>query len=156
MNHEFKKRLVRAVLVIFALWPLGQLWMTQEFGLSSWKLFGWGMYATPQREVGTHVLEIRGGKPIDFDQALLPPDARKALEKFRSKRISLGNLVRPDRAGDAVLLDFPRFDGALIIVELKSLDAKSARIQVTRDTYAYFREGDDAHGSPKKERGTEP
>ena len=51
MTLQAKKRIVIALLLVLAIWPLVHRLLVQTSGLSPWKGAGWAMYCVPGRSI---------------------------------------------------------------------------------------------------------
>ena len=57
---QFERKLVIAIVSFLVLWPIAHLVWATFFGLNSWKLGGWGMYARVQMSTnGTNLFFVR-------------------------------------------------------------------------------------------------
>ena len=56
MKTATKTHTLRVTLLLLALWPVAQHMLVRNLGATPWKLAGWGMYTTPQANVGVTVL----------------------------------------------------------------------------------------------------
>lgn len=148
MTFDTKKRILRIVMVLFIVWPIAQFALTQFFDLSPWKLFGWGMYAAPQRNVRARVLEVRGDTVIDFARPV-PVEIRDRFQRFQIDRVALGNLLRPDEIADQILDAYPDLEGIMIVVGTKFIDSKTALIVEERENYIYMRENAQPSENPQ-------
>lgn len=139
MTTATKRRLVHAALAAFTLWPALQIALVKTQGLSSWKLAGWGMYATPQRQPGLVVRGItREGQRVPLAQPLAPA-LREELARFQRWRSALGRLFEPTRLARAILASEPELARVeLEVIELH-LDPKTAMLVARRSTHRYER-----------------
>lgn len=140
MKLETKKRLVRDLLVIAAIWPLAQFALTKAFDVSPWKLFGWAMYTGPQFATEAKVLEIRASTLIEIEREKLTPEIQGELVKFEHRRIALGRLARPNRIGEMALEAYPNLNGVMVLAFRRHLNRETARIEMKSDSYPYFRD----------------
>lgn len=51
----FRRRLAFVLFGIFLAWPVVHIALVKQYNLSSWRFFGWGMYATPIPEAQTRL-----------------------------------------------------------------------------------------------------
>ena len=82
MTTAAKARVVRAALVLLALWPVVQHALVRGTEVSPWKLAGWGMYAAPQDNVGVVVLveDPRTSENVVLPREALPQEFWAALD----------------------------------------------------------------------------
>ena len=138
MNLARKKQVLTVALIGFSLWPLVQLELVRRFGISPWKLAGWGMYATPRISPGIAIL-VQEGTEEAAPMRVVPPEVRVACENFAPRRLWLRNLARPDAIGELVLATNPAYRRATIrIFELK-LDTETGVVRTEEKAYHYDR-----------------
>lgn len=142
MTTAGKRRLVHAALAAFTLWPALQIALVKTQGLSAWKLAGWGMYATPQRQPGLVARGItREGQLVPLARPH-PAALREELARFQRWRSALGRLFAPERLARAILASQPELARVeLEVVELE-LDARSGKLEALRTPYSYPRASD--------------
>lgn len=141
MGVATKTRVVHAVLVVALLWPLAQMALAFGWGVSSWKLAGWGMYATPR--FGMLGMEVYG-RPADggSEVQLLDPgpavrnEATALLESYRW----LGTLAPHRRFVGALFAEHPDWAGVRIVVSRPVMDARTGMIELRHAEYAHPRE----------------
>lgn len=128
-----RRRVVNGLLVLVTLWPPVHILLVQRFDLSSWKLAGWGMYATPRPDV--FGMEIYGGPAGEspLEQLAAPSqelrrEATAFLERFRWLRglTPTGSLERAVRA------EHPSWTRMRVVVHQTDLDRASGML-VTRE-----------------------
>lgn len=56
--NAFRQRLAFIIFGILIAWPIFHIIMVNTFRISSWRLFGWGMYATPNPEAQSRLRVI--------------------------------------------------------------------------------------------------
>jgi hypothetical protein len=135
-----KQRAVHAALAVFTFWPACQLALSLQFGVSSWKLGGFGMYATPQRQPG---LVARGFTAEGLAHPLRQPypDAlRNELARFQRWRSALGGLHPPERLARAILDAHPEFARVELELSELRLDRATAVLVDDRSRHSYARE----------------
>lgn len=129
-----KRRLVHGALLVLALWPLVHLGLSWRWDLSSWKLAGWGMYATPR--FGLVGMEAYGRATSDgvWQQVTAPsPAARDAATAFLEQHRWLRGLASPDRLVAALHADRPEWRELRLVVSYPVLDRRSARVRMVTD-----------------------
>ena len=103
MSTETKKRILYPLLVVLTLWPLVHIGLVFAYDTSSWKLAGWGMYATPQILPDARIRCWAPGDPEPFELRKLPPELQPELQRFLRRRLGLGRLATPARLGRRLL-----------------------------------------------------
>ena len=88
MGVAAKTRVVHAALIVALLWPPIQMTLALRSGISSWKLGGWGMYATPRfAMLGMEVYgrPATGGDEVQLRDpgSVLRNEATAFLESYR-------------------------------------------------------------------------
>ena len=141
MSTAAKRRIVLALLVVFALWPLAQHALVQRYGLNPWKFFGFAMYTQPRiiPIVDVYVLDEAGRR-----RPLLQPDEQRVLDAFRLRREVWGELEAPAELARVLRGRVAANADLEIVVTSPKLDASSARITSDRTSYFYERGGDPA------------
>jgi hypothetical protein len=122
-----KKSAVRALLVALTLWPAVHIWLVKSYGVSAWKLAGWGMYSVPRPKfVGMEVYYREQGGTTDV--RLHNPEAKVAavandfLERYRW----LGRLAFPDTFMEAMLELNPSWERVRVTVYQPVMDRETA------------------------------
>jgi hypothetical protein len=141
MSPAAKTRAVHAVLVAALLWPLVQMAMTLRWDVSSWKLAGWGMYATPR--FGLLGMEVYGRSPGAGDEVQLvapSPAVREAATAFLESYRWLRGLAPRRRFVDAVFAEHPAWDRVRIVVSRPAMDARTGMVEMVHAEYAHPRE----------------
>jgi len=132
-----RRRLVIAILVLAALWPLAHRVTVLRFDLNPWKLAGFAMYATPAPPVLVALLYPVPGGFRSLDRHTLSPSLKRQLEIFEMERHALGTLRRPDDLGHAVLRERRELSSLIIMVQRMKLDPDTARMTSRHDRYVY-------------------
>ena len=140
MTTNRKHRTVHLCLVALTLWPAVQIALVRTADVSSWKLAGFGMYATPQRVPGLRVHGVTGGRVHPLFRGAPPSWLADELARFRRYRRALGQLQTPDRLAQRVLDERPELDGVGFVVVELVLDPKSAMLGERETRYAYRRD----------------
>lgn len=138
MSLARRKQVLALALIGFSLWPLVQMELVRRFGISPWKLAGWGMYAAPRISPGIAIL-VQEGSEEPAPMRIVPPAVRVACENFAPRRLWLRNLAPPDAIGELVLAANPAYQKATIqILELR-LDTETGMVRTEATTYQYDR-----------------
>jgi len=141
MTFEAKKRIVIAVLLLLAIWPLVHRLLVQTSGLNPWKGAGWAMYCVPGRSIIVAVIWPGGERRItreDFGE--VPPAVFGAHEDFVLRRKALGRGA-PDAYARACFEAFEVLEEIEIRVEQAGVDRLSALVVSERvDRFFYLRE----------------
>jgi hypothetical protein len=138
MTSARKTRVVHAALVALTLWPVAHLVLAARFDISSWKLAGWGMYATPRfPRVGLEVFgRVRASGAIERARAVAPAlrsEAYAVIERHRFLR----RLVRPDALGRAMLAAHPEWDQVRIVLVWPEVDRRTGMVVTARVDHVY-------------------
>lgn len=136
MTLAAKKAVVYAFLAVLTVWPAVQIWLTKAYGVSAWKLGGWGMYAVPRpKYVGMTVLyRAQGGTELVQLQSPTQADQAAAgvfLERYRW----LGRLASPDEFTRSMLDRHPEWEVVRIVLSQPVLDRESAMIVMHEEVY---------------------
>jgi hypothetical protein len=133
-----KKRVLIAGPIGFSLWPLVQMGLVHRFGISPWKLAGWGMYATPRIAPGIAVLVQRGDEEPSPMQ-VVPPEIVAASQNFAPRRLWLRNLAPPEEIGRLILASSPDYDRVTILILQPQLDTETGMVRTETEAYHYDR-----------------
>lgn len=134
MGLAAKTRLVHGALVLLAVWPLVHLGLAWRYDLSSWKLGGWGMYATPR--FGLVGMEAYGRTTADaaWQQVTSPsPAARAAATAFLEQQQWLRGLASPAGLATALRADHPEWTELRLVVSYPTLDRATGRVRLVTD-----------------------
>ena len=134
MGLAAKTRIVHAALVLLAAWPLVHLALAWRYDLSSWKLGGWGMYATPR--FGLVGMEAYGRTTPDaaWQQVTAPSAAaRAAATAFLEQQQWLRGLASPAALANALRADHPEWTELRFVVSYPSLDRETGRVRLVTD-----------------------
>lgn len=139
-NVVAKRRLVHGLLVFLTVWPLAHMVLAHRYGLSSWKLCGWGMYATPRpKTFGMDVFGRRPGgtnlEPLTNPSATLAETANTYLERFRW----LGRLVSPEPFARLALAEHPEWEAVELRVFHSHLERETGMVVMKREDYTFAR-----------------
>jgi hypothetical protein len=133
-----KQQILTAGLVGFTLWPLAQMELVRRFGISPWKVAGWGMYATPRISPGIAILVQEGDQP-PAPMGVLPPEVVVACQRLQSKRLWLRDLAPPDEIGRLVLAGRRGYRRVTVIIQQPILDTTSGMVRTEERAYNYDR-----------------
>ena len=142
-----KSRVVFALLVAFALWPLAQHGLVRRYGANPWKLAGWAMYAAPTSGTSYSIRGERDGRSVELRPEEFPLETRELLHRYQRWRSVFGYVVEPDAVGAAVL-EHCDCDAITIRVETSGLDRHTARVHWEARDFSYARR-DAATGSER-------
>jgi hypothetical protein len=138
LNLVRKKQALAAGLIAFSLWPLVHLELVRRFGLSPWKLGGWGMYAAPRIAPGIAIL-VQRGDAAPAPMPIVPPAVLVACENFAPRRLWLRDLAPPDEIGRLVLASSPEYQSATVVILQPLLDTTSGMVRTEEKSYTYDR-----------------
>ena len=133
-----KQIIIGVALVLFTVWPVVHIFLSQKYDISPWKMAGWGMYAAPRLGFSGFDVHLQGwgssemrhlrGLPQD-----LHPEAMRFLERFRWLR----RMVAPERLAEAILARYPNAERVRIVVYQPVVDRRTALIRMTEVAYEY-------------------
>lgn len=129
-----KRRLVHGALLLLAVWPLVHLGLAWRWDLNSWKLGGWGMYATPR--FGLLGMEAYGRATSDgpWQQVTAPSSsARDAATAFLEQHRWLRGLASAKRLVAALHADHPDWVELRFVVSYPVLDRESGYVRMATD-----------------------
>lgn len=138
MTLARKQQVLTAGLIGFTLWPLAQMELVHRFGISPWKLAGWGMYATPRISPGLAILVQEGDQP-PAPMPTVPPEVRVACQRLQRKRLWLRDLAPPDEVGRLVLASKREYRRVTVILLQPVLDTTSGMVRTEEKAYDYNR-----------------
>lgn len=136
MSLASKRRLILALLVGFALWPLVHRGLVARYEVSPWRLGGWAMYCTPKLAVEVAVVPEVAGQPVELE---LPASLRERATRFARRRAELGRLVDSQTLA-AHALETLAIEQVVITIERRRLDPGTGRIAGTREYFRYRRD----------------
>lgn len=140
MKPTGKVRVVHAALVMLTLWPLVHLWLVTRFDISSWKLAGWGMYATPRlRRVGLEIFGLVRDTQARERVTVLPPDVRSEAVAFIERHRFLRRLARPDALGRLMLTAHPEWERVSVVVMWAEVDRTTGMVVMRQLEHEYPR-----------------
>lgn len=125
MKTAHKKSALVAILIAAAVWPGIHHLLARTQGIDPWKLFGWSMYAVPNRQIRVKVVALENGAPTHW---IFPPAARAEIDRFVERRMNLGRFASAHSLGEAVLEHEPRFDELDVVVQMRRLDLETAHL----------------------------
>ncbi len=132
-----RQRLVFALLVAFALWPLVHRGLVHRYGLDPWKFGGWAMYTVARKDpqVVVQVDDDSGLRPVLVKSASL----RAEMARYPWTRRMLGPGHEPARLGRLGLRQEAKARAIVVDVSDFSLDAEG-RVHFDEHRYRYERE----------------
>jgi hypothetical protein len=134
MRFAAKRRLVHGALVLLAVWPLVHLGLSWRYDLSSWKLGGFGMYATPR--FGLVGMEAYGRVAAGgtWQQVTAPSAAaRDAANAFLEQHRWLRGLASSAALAAALHADRPEWTALRLVVSYPVLDRATGRVRLATD-----------------------
>lgn len=137
MTSAGKKQVLAAALIVFTVWPALHIVIARQTGMSSWKLAGWGMYATPRLKAST--LHVYGRSATGSFQPLTRPNpavqqqAALFLERFRW----LSTLAQPNALAATIAAAAPGLHELRVYVLEPVLAADTGMIQQREVVYEY-------------------
>jgi hypothetical protein len=134
-----RRRILGAILVAAAVWPLFLRAAVRRFDVNPWKFGGFAMYTTPTPPILVALLRAVPGGFRALDPRTLPAPVRAQLDRFQMERHALGTLREPDDVARAVLAAQPELPGLVVMVQRMKLDPATARMTSRRDRYVYDR-----------------
>ena len=118
-----------------------QIGLVVRYDVSSWKLGGWGMYASPQRLPGLKLRGFSGGEMVaPFDRPY-PQWLRAELRHFQRYRRALGQLHPPASLGASILSRRRDLDAVRLDVAELHLNPQTAVLEERETRYSYTRNG---------------
>ncbi len=141
MTFQAKKRIVIALLLVLAIWPLVHRVLVQTSGLSPWKGAGWAMYCVPGRSIIVAVIWPGGERRITREGlGDVPPAVFTAHKDYVNRRKALGRGA-PDAYARACFEAFGVLEEIEIRVEQAGVDRVSALVVSERvDRFFYDRD----------------
>lgn len=129
MSARSKSTVLGVALVALTLWPLVHIGLVRRYGLSPWKLAGWGMYSAPRsRSLGMEVFgRPAGGGPL-VHLTNPPPAVRDAAGPYLERHRWLHRLARPHALAAAIAAAEPGWDDVTIAVFEPELDRASGMV----------------------------
>lgn len=123
---------------LFTLWPLLHMYLVTHYGVSAWKLAGWGMYATPRPSFAAMSVFARrpGGRGFEEIRSV-PAVCQAQANRFLERQRWLGQLIRPNELAGSLRERIPVFADWRIIVYAPVLDRQSGMIVEKHVTYEY-------------------
>ena len=133
-----KRRIVAALLVAFAVWPLLHHGLVGRYGLDRWRFAGWSMYTAPKYIPKVEVFELRDGARVKIPLTGSRLEAAAAThEHFRMEALSWGRLAIPDVLASQVRAGLATREPIEIVITRFFLDPRSARVSATRESFFY-------------------
>ncbi len=116
LGFEGKKRLLKAMLVLFAVWPVAHGLLVERYVINPWRLFGWAMYCVPTYEPQVRFFGFSNGQSGEI---VFPSDHPRAeIERIRYIRArgQIGELASPEVLAAELFDIYPQLDGLAIDV----------------------------------------
>jgi hypothetical protein len=133
-----KATIVYLTLIALSVWPLCHIALVRHYGLSPWKLAGWGMYATPRFDgVG---MEIFGRiRPTDdWTQLAAPtPSEQRAAQTFLARYRWLRRLAGRETLVDVVHRIHPSWSEIRVVVFEPVLVRATGIVEERRTTFHF-------------------
>lgn len=140
MSACTKARIVAVAMALLTAWPLVHIALAQRFGLSPWKLAGWGMYSAPRPKFFGMEVYVRRAGETGFERLAAPAaDVRDAANAFLERHRWLGRLARPRALADRVFAGDPRIEELNVVVFRPELDPRTGMIALQQSAYRYGR-----------------
>lgn len=132
MAARTKTTVVAAALATLTAWPLVHIYLVEHYGLSPWKLAGWGMYSAPRsRSLGMEVFGRPQGEGALVHFSDPTPAVREIAGRYLERHRWLRRLVRPDAFAAAIAIAHPEWDEVKIVVFEPDLDRTSGMVVMT-------------------------
>jgi len=138
-----KRRAVGIFLLLFALWPLLQFGLTQHYGVSPWKLFGWAMYSVPGAMKTVRVVAITDEGLRRLSLRSYTSQEQEIVDTFRQHRQALGRLASPEPLAAGMLELHPEFDGVVVAVLSLEIARDSGWLERSLAYTTHWRDGRD-------------
>lgn len=136
-----KRRLVVAVLVALAIWPLLQFFAVRRFDVDAWKLAGFAMYSVPGPQ---HLVRVVGldsrGRQLPLHRNDYDPELRSLVTDYHWRRMALGRLASDRALAQHLLEARPSWDAVAIVVAIPALDRETAMVTIDFDRQIHWRE----------------
>lgn len=130
-------------LVLLTLWPLVHIGLVKRYGISPWKLAGWGMYSAPRsRSLG---MEVFGAPSVGgaLEQLTAPaPAIRDEAGRYLERHRWLRRLVRPTALAGAIAVTHPEWREVKVVVFEPDLEPSTGMVVMSILVHRYVR-GDD-------------
>jgi len=129
-----KKALVYAALTVLTLWPAAHIWLVKTYGVSAWKLGGWGMYAVPRPKfVGLEVFYRERGA-AEYQRLRHASPSTVALSKSFIERYRwLGQLAFPQHFARDLLTLNPGWEQVQVVAYQPVLERDSGMMVMRED-----------------------
>lgn len=133
-----RRRLVGALLAVFAVWPLVHYELVARYELDPWKFAGWAMYLRPTFLPRVEVFELREGTRVKTPLIgrRLEAAGREA-ERMRREALYWGALADPEPLALLARRGLATREPIEIVITRFSLDPASARVTASRRSYLY-------------------
>lgn len=136
MNFATKRALVYGALAVLTIWPAVHIYLVKSYGVSAWKLGGWGMYAVPRPKfVGMEIFYRERGATewSRLRNASKPVEdlAKTFIEHYRW----LGELAFPHDFARELLSMNPSWEQVQVAVYQPRLDRDSGMMVMREDRF---------------------
>ena len=138
MSARTKARVVGALLVAIALWPLVHRQLVTRLDVDPWKLFGFAMYCTPHAVV-VDVVDRGGETPRRIDPQSFPPALRESHARYSLRRSTLGTLVPPAGLAEEIFAAQPELRRITVAVRIFTLEPFASELSHRTRLYAFER-----------------
>jgi len=136
LSFKAKRALVHFALLLLTLWPGVHIWLVKSYGVSAWKLAGWGMYAVPRpKSIGMEIFYRQRGA-TEYQRLRRAPEAVKAGAKnFIEHYRWLGLLAGPQDFAGKLLSMSPDWERVQVVLFQPSLDRGSGMMVMREDRF---------------------
>lgn len=136
MTLALKKAVVQIGLIVLTLWPAVHIWLVSSYGVSAWKLGGWGMYSVPRPKfVGMEVF-YRERDTAEYQRLRAPaPPVEAAAKSFIERYRWLGQLAFPQDFTRSMLALNPTWEQVQVVVYQPSMDRQSGMMVMREDRF---------------------
>ncbi len=137
---DLRIRVALGLALALTLWPPIHVGLVFAYGISSWKLGGWGMYATPRpTNIG---LEVLVGPRPDGPLRPMPNPSHEVRARARDlvdRFLWLGRLASADALIDAVRADQPQWPYVRVRVLRSGIDSSDGFVRTRESSYESIR-----------------
>ena len=135
-------RVVAALLLAFAIWPLCHYFVVDAYRLNPWKFFGWAMYTVHIFHPKVEVYSLDGGNRIKLpltERSL--HEAATERDEFAFRRREWGLLEKPDYLAGLVQDVLQPSEGIEVVIKRFVIDPVFNTVRVSRGSYFYLADG---------------
>lgn len=135
-------RLVAALLLAFAIWPLCHYGLVQRFRMNPWKFGGWAMYTLHVFRPHIQVFALDEGTRTElFLTETKLREAAAARDLLESQSREWGLLAPPDDLGQILREELEPSEGIEVVIRRFTIDPVPGRVSATRESYFYLADG---------------